>query len=311
MIKGIDIGYTYTKDESRNMFKTAYTQTKQIVTNMSKITCNEGVFWVGDGMGTVELDKSQTLLNKLCLLRSLAESQDNEFYIVTGLPISQYFAQKDKLKKFLMQNNKCDIILNDTIEKTIKINDMLIYPQGAGALFSENIKSDVLIVDIGGRTIDIALMEMQGNKHKLQANNTWFQGMLVLYSKIIDEVNKKFDLTLESRYAENILTKGLFIHGKKQDISFLQEVLQEHFEEIFQELRLRYPTKTTPIYLCGGGGHLLYNAFKRRFPDVCMFKAGQFANALGFYNVGVNAFGRFDNKNINRSDLLWQIPNTL
>lgn len=50
-------------------------------------------------------------------------------FIVTGLPINQYKEQKDKLKNFfLLQNNK-----------EVSINDILVYPQRVGALYSQNI----------------------------------------------------------------------------------------------------------------------------------------------------------------------------
>lgn len=50
MIKAIDIGYTFTKDENKNMFKSAFTT-----------------------------DKCETKINRLCLLADLALSPDNEF----------------------------------------------------------------------------------------------------------------------------------------------------------------------------------------------------------------------------------------
>lgn len=61
-------------------------------------------------------------------------------FIVTGLPINQYKEQKDKLKNFfLLQNNK-GVSINDKTEKIIRINDVLVYPQGVGAFIVKTFK---------------------------------------------------------------------------------------------------------------------------------------------------------------------------
>ena len=83
------------------------------------------------------------------------------------------------------------------------------------------------------RTVDIALIEMINNKPTLIKSDTWYKGMLVLYSTIIESINKKFQLTLETRYAEQILLNGLYLYGQKQDISFLQPIIQEYLDDIF------------------------------------------------------------------------------
>ncbi|MEG0898416.1 MAG: ParM/StbA family protein [Oscillospiraceae bacterium] len=311
MIKGIDIGYTYTKDETKNRFKTAFTMDDSIVSGAIRLRVNNETYYVGDGKGTVELDKAETDINRICLLADLALCNANDFYIVSGLPVGQFKQQEDKLKNFILKQSKSYISINDQPIRQITINDVKIFPQGVGALYSQDIKGNVLIVDIGGRTIDVALIEMQYGKPKLQKNNTWFHGMLVLYSKIVDAVNRKFETTLEPRYAEDILTKGLEIYSQKQNLDFLKPIIQDHFEEIFTELRLNYPTKTTPIYLCGGGAQLLFGAFQKRFPDVSIFKEGQFANAIGFYEIGKHHFDKYDNKPENRRSTVWQIPQNI
>lgn len=53
MVKGIDIGYTYTKDETKNRFKTAFTTDDYIVSRAIKLRVNNEIYYVGDGKGTV------------------------------------------------------------------------------------------------------------------------------------------------------------------------------------------------------------------------------------------------------------------
>lgn len=294
MICGYDLGYTYSKDDRQNIFKSSYSNVENLGSDAVKIDCKDGMFYVGDGTGTVEFDKCNTLINKLCLLRLLSYSINKDHFIVTGLPISQYNSQRDKLKEFILSMNGEYYCIDDEFENQVRIKDVLVYPQGASALFSQNINEDVIIVDIGGRTIDVALLEIVNGRHKLQRYQTWYQGMLVLYSKIIDAVNEKFQLTLESRYAENILRNGLKIFGIEQDLGFLTGILKNHFDPIFDELKINYPVSTVSIYLCGGGANILYNSFYKRFPNTRLINNSQFANAIGFYNIGQQAFGAYD-----------------
>jgi len=63
-------------------------------------------------------------------------------------------------------------------------------------------------------------------------------------------------------------------------------MLQDYIDELSEEIKLKYPYKTVPIYLTGGGAELLYNAFCKRFESVHKISNPQFANAIGYYNMG-------------------------
>lgn len=308
MVKGIDIGYTYTKDENKNIFRSAYTMDEQFLGSPIKLELDNEIYYIGIGKGTVELNKCSSKVNQLCLLADLAMSPDSEFFIVSGLPISQYKRQEVELKNFILNQNGIRVRLNDTTEKIILIKDVKIFPQGLGALYTKQIKESMIIVDIGGRTVDVAFVDIVDGRPAIRKSNTWFLGMLQLYTKIIDSVNNKFELELEPQEAQKIIQNGLKIYGKDQDVRFLIPILRNHFEEIFYNLRLNYPVETTSIYLCGGGSKLLFDSFKNRFPNVELCEDEQFANAKGFYTVGLNAFGKYvNNKNLNeRKTMVWQ-----
>lgn len=293
MIKGIDIGYSYTKDESENLFKSAYTTQNQVLNGGNQLEINGTTYYVGIGNGTVDLDKTETMLNKLCLLNCLAMSNSNEYFVVTGLPINQYATQKDKLRDYLLKERRYYLKLNG-IQKSFTINDVIVFPQATASIFTLGIQDDAIIVDIGSRTVDIAYMVWCGNRFKMEKFSTLHKGMFVLHSSLIQDVNKKFDLDLDTSQAERILKKGLTIYGETQDVSFLQTTLQNHFEPIFKELRLNYPIATTNIYLVGGGATMFCNAFKKRFQNVKLVKDGQFSNAKGFYQVGVANFQKYE-----------------
>ena len=236
MIKGLDNGYLYTKDNEKNIFPSAFSTEDKVVSNAIPIIIDGKQYYTGIGKSTVELDKTNLEITKVCTLTNLAMSNDKEFYLVVGLPVGQYKDQKDRFKEIVLSYNRC-IIEYQNRTTQFNINDIIVFPQGVASLYSmDNLSTNALIFDISGRTVDIALIEMVNNKPILIKSDTWYKGMLVLYSTIIEAINKKFQLTLEARYAEQILFNGLYLYGQKQDISFLQPIIQEYLDEIFTTL---------------------------------------------------------------------------
>lgn len=293
MIKGLDVGYSYTKDNEKRIFKSAMSQMDKAVSGAIKITIDGNTYFVGTGRGTVDIDKADSELTKVCLLANLALTPASDFYIVTGLPIAQYREQKDKLKHALLKYRRSTVIING-VQKDIVINDVTVFPQSAGALYSQDILDDALIVDIGGRTVDVALLEVENGKLSLQKCDTWYKGMLTLYGSVVDEVNRRYGLTLEPHRAEKILTKGLSVLGKPQDLDFLRPLISEHLDPMIDEISLNYPAFTTHMYLCGGGAALMSGIFKKHFPNLEVMADCQFANAIGFYKIGQQLYGKYE-----------------
>lgn len=293
MVKGIDTGNAYTKDESGHIFRSAMSRTDDLLSKSIKLRANGDVYYMGRGSLTIDEDKSDSEINRLCVLTCLAMSPGSDFEIVAGLPIGLYKEQRQRLSRSIKSCDGSAVSLNDGPSKIVYINAIDVYPQGAGALYSQNITGDALIVDVGGYTIDTALIEITDAHPELIQQNTFFNGVLPLQSKIIEAVTEKYGVSLELRHAEKILkTKELKINGEIKNISFVQGILQDHFDEFFSTLKLNYKTATTQIYLCGGGAALLYAAFKKRFPHVVMMENPQFANANGLYQIGLRKFGR-------------------
>lgn len=56
--------------------------------------------------------------------------------------------------------------------------------------------------------------------------------------------------------------------------------------EICDEVTVKYPYKSTKMYLCGGGSSIIFNPLKKFLGDLEVLENAQFANAVGFYKVG-------------------------
>lgn len=283
-IVGLDLGYTYTKTSNMDIFPSLCTKTEPLLGGQP-VTFDGETYYVGDGTGTVDLNKIDAEVTKACLFYALSLMSDKDINLVTGLPISQYRTQEQEFKDMILSNRFKSVSANGKT-KMVYINDVIVFPQGAGALYSQDINSDAIVIDVGGRTVDIAYFELNKEKRKLEKSGTLYSGMLSLYTEIIAQVNTKYELSLPPKYAEHVLLNGLTIEGEEQDISFLAPTIAEHVDKICEEVRVNYPHKTTDIYLCGGGGEILYRAFDRRFKGIKLMENSQFANAIGFRKVG-------------------------
>jgi plasmid segregation protein ParM len=266
------------------MFKSAVSQEEAAVTGAIKSEINGKVYYVGTGIGTVDVNKANSELTRVLLLTDLALNGTQSYKIVTGLPIAQYKSQREQLKRSIMGWN------HSTVNgKQILIDDVTVFPQAAGALYSQNIQDDCIIVDIGGRTVDIGLFEYANGKFTLAKSNSLYRGMKNLYSDIVKSVNERFELSLESNQGEKILRKGLLIDGEKQNISFLQPVINSYVEPVKQELLLNYPVRSTNVLLCGGGASTFKDPLG--IPSAVVLENSQFSNAVGFHKVGLAIYG--------------------
>lgn len=301
-LKASDIGYLYVKsyslsDEEPMIFKSSYTTGEAVYDGTAHITIDGVSYYVGVQNGiTVSMpDKTDNLMNKILYLTDLALTGSDDYFIVTGLPISQYQTQKEKLINAIMGYNKSEVVYHDVPMK-INIQDVTVYPQGASALYAMNkTNGDFIIFDIGGRTICVAYIEMINGLPKILQKDTWFKGISTLHSRIIEAVNNRYSQTFEPSYAEKIIKKGfLRIDGEEKDISFIKMIYREYMDDIFHEFELNYPyCHATDIYLCGGGAILLENVFKKKFADVTLIDNSQFANALGLFKIGLQKYYKY------------------
>jgi hypothetical protein len=290
VIKGLDHGYLFTKDNERRIFKSAFSYTDNSLSDKSKIIIDGITYYFGYGNTTADVDKTDNLLNKVCTLANLAQSKYDECCLVVGLPIIQYKEKKDKLVESIMKYNESEVIyMNHSFKPNIK--DVTVFMQGIpyGIGLSDG---EYIGIDIGSYTINVSSIEIINGIPHIIKFDTWFDGILTLYRDIITEVNRRFDLTLELQYAEKILSKGLMINGQKEDISFLKLIIQGYLDNIFSKLKPNYPNyATTLMLLSGGGSILLNNIISKFYTNIMLLPDSQFVNATSYYNFGLQKYG--------------------
>lgn len=294
IVKGLDNGYLYTKDNEKRIFRSCFSRSSISMGSSSFISINGIDYTVGTGDKSVDFDKTNSEMNNVGTMTNLAMTGSGEYNLVVGLPISQFKSQREKFKKTILSYNSNYVVYRGQ-EMKIKINDVLVFPQGVGALMNLNdFKNEGIVFDFGGLTIDIAHIEVVCGNPVLIKHDTWTEGIQKIYAKVIDAVNSKFNLALPVEYAEKILTNDLIIDGVVHSKDFLMPILEQYLEPILTEFQLNYPCKTTRIYLCGGSAIIFKDIFMKRFPNTVLMENSQFANAIGYYKVGCQKFGKSD-----------------
>jgi hypothetical protein len=297
MIIGVDQGYVNTKDSEGNIFPSRISTEGYMIGESTQVKIDGKTYLVGEGNIEVELNKVNKELTRVCILTALAQSSDQvEYQVVGGLPIGLYKTQKEQLKEMLLSNRRVEMEYNRQ-RRVISITRAEVFPQAAGIFYTLDRReyeeyNSVVITDIGGRSIDFALFERINGKWKLTRYSTIMEGTLTLYSKVINLVNPRFELSLKVEDGETVLRKGLHIYGEKQDLSFLKQLIADHVEAIYRELFLSYPIQTSKHVLGGGGAHLFKDIVSRKIPGTIIAPNSQFANAIGFKRVGEALWGK-------------------
>ncbi|WFD12024.1 ParM/StbA family protein [Tepidibacter hydrothermalis] len=291
MLIGIDHGYTYTKSSKGIIFPSRVRTGEDLDINETITVEINGVSYVvgeQESNYSIDTNKVNDEKTKICILTSIALSSKQKFGevdIITGLPPGHYKNQKKSLKQMLLDESIFKMKVNGE-NKIIKINKADVFLQGAGPIFMSPNKyknSKVLVIDIGGLTVDVCYFE----KMKLIKYRTYEKGMLKLYSKMVSDVNSKFDLNHSVLDGERILKEGVKIYGQQQNADFLNEVTSAHIDSFITDIKLDFPIKTMDhVLLIGGGGKGLYQNIKDYIPNIELLPDSQYINALAYEQIG-------------------------
>ncbi len=282
--RGIDVGNYSLKEFPNTNIKSLVTTEENILGSKICLEYDDKTYYIGEGNFETELNKSSKDNFLPLLLTGIAlngNKDDVLQQIVCGLPINQYKANREALENIVLNTRVREIKFNDEPRKII-ITDFKVYPEGVGAYYSLNTNDDVIIVDIGGRTTDVAYIVDK----KLKASSTIATGTINIYKDIADKLNALYSLDLDILDAERILNRGYFeIDGTRTDLSFITKILKKNFTKVNDDLIMKYPIRTEKIIIVGGGYKLFEKAFKNRYKNCYVADNPIFANAIGFRKV--------------------------
>lgn len=272
MILGIDIGNRWTKVSNGISFVSKVSSTSGLLKSYP-VTINNRTKFLEEGQFDTEIRKAYKE-NYLYLLKAAVQKStlDKNIKAIVGLPLTQYKEDKQYLINRILQSG----ILQDV--------DVL--PEGIMTVPGDY---EGIVIDIGGGTTDICLLQYEGNRRKALLPYSIPRGINSLESDFVNGLNSKFGLDLLPLDADRIIKNGLYIYGEQQ--YFTLDVYKEFIENLISRIRIDYSLKTNKVILVGGGASRLYNSFKKRVPQAEIINNSFFANAVAFEDYGRSIWG--------------------
>ncbi len=283
MILGIDVGNYSLKSNTGINIKALVSKEENILGSGIVLVIDNNKYIIGEGNFETELNKSSKDNFLPLLYTGIALSSEDDFNsVVCGLPINQYKDNYKYLEELINKNKIKNIKINGR-ERALVIDNFKVYPEGIGAYYNLNLNEDAILIDIGGRTTDIAYIA--DNKH--QKSSTVAVGTLNIYKSIADTINSKYSLDLSLKDIDRIIDRGtLAIDGEKVNLNFITSILKTNFMRIKEDLDFKFNVRTEKIILVGGGSKLFGKAFINRYSNCTIADDPIYANAKGFKKVG-------------------------
>ncbi|MGG7142499.1 ParM/StbA family protein [Clostridium nigeriense] len=283
MILGIDVGNYSLKSNSGLNVKALVSKEENILGSGIVLEMDSSKFIIGEGNFETELNKSSKDNFLPLLYTGIALSSEEDFNsVVCGLPVNQYKDNHKSLEELINKNKIKNIRINGR-KRTLVIDNFKVYPEGIGAYYNLNLSEDVILIDIGGRTTDIAYIA--DKKH--QKSSTVAVGTLNIYKSIADTINSKYSLDLSLKDIDRVIDRGtLKVDAETVNLSFITNILKTNFMKIKEDLDFKFPARTEKIVLVGGGAKLFIKAFMNRYSNCTIADDPIYSNAKGFKKVG-------------------------
>jgi len=217
--------------------------------------------------------------------------------LLVGLPPAHYGQLHRRFEDYFFRKREIvDFEFNDRIY-SIRINRVVSYTQALAAAITRygDLKNHAVsyIIDIGGFTVDV--LKLRHGKPDLEVVESFEQGVITLYNKIISQCNSQFDMLIEDSDIDEVI-KGepTILSGEVQML--IRGNAQQFLAEFYNFLRERgIDVKSSKCVFAGGGSLLLRNMIERGgkvgFP---IFIDNIHANAIGYellYRSEVSARG--------------------
>lgn len=141
-----------------------------------------------------------------------------------------------------------------------------VFPQAmaiiAGHLDIVQAHSHVLVVDIGGFTVDI--LQVINGQLDLSVCDSLEYGTIKFYNKVASEVNARFDLVIDETYIDNVFLDPQHCSLKENIRNHILRMAQEYVNNFFNHLREQGIILKSNFVIFAGGGSVLFKDFIRQ-----------------------------------------------
>lgn len=284
-------------------------------------------------MDTRMIDYPVSDLNRTLVNHALAEVGlgGQTVFLVTGLPVDQYY--KDSKPNVALIQRKMDSLAKPVRRIGVgapmaKIGGQKVLSEGIAAFYDAMMSHDgtynasiqqiisrrpVAVVDMGGKTLDIAVVIENVRGVYGERSGTADIGVLSLITKIASRIKSKFEISndVPSTYVEEACrTKMYEFFGEMHDVS---EIIETACREYLSEVKNFFVAKVgdgsdlgAAIFV-GGGAALIRSALgDEAFADVFRGKClvsdqAEYANARGMWKY-VNFIMREEDRSVDVPD---------
>ena len=288
---GIDIGNYQIKTSENIIFDSKVTTEKFFGTDADKLTLSNKTYYLGEGNLEIEARKFDKENFLPLLLGAICKSTDADTIdLALGLPIIQFKDKETRTELInMLQGNSYKVVYNN-IPSTKFIRSVQVFPEGiSGYLYLKNQGllnavgyRDAILIDVGGKTTDIALIK--NNKATLPTSVN--VGTIDIYYSIAKALRERYyDAKIDVEKIQDYLDKGFYYKGEKQDITFAINTTKVLFKQIYDELKINYSIETEAVVVIGGGAKILGSAFKKNIPGIIIMEnidRDVFSNAKGY-----------------------------
>ncbi|HSQ88707.1 ParM/StbA family protein [Romboutsia sp.] len=290
---GIDIGNFAVKTSEGVIFESKITDKFAHGSTADTIKLGNITYCIGEGDEEIGYKKFEKENFIPLLIGAICKSTDEEVVdLALGLPVKQFANHKNDVINMLQGKIFKVRYKNEVNEREIFIKSVQVFPEGVtGYLhFSKDVydkvgSRDVVIIDVGGKTTDIALIK----SNKAEKPYSIDIGTIDIYDTIAKsiETDKRFEseVKVPRDKVQDYIDKGFYFKGEKQDIRPNIAASMDLFKKIYNELKLNYPIATEAVIVMGGGAKLLGAAFKNNVPGIIVMDNIDnyvFANANGY-----------------------------
>lgn len=180
--------------------------------------------------------------------------------IAAGLPQKWYDAQKNDFKNFLYQKKNVAFEFEGK-SYFIMIDGVSVYPQGYSAVFGapelkKYLKNECAVVDIGGETIDIVMIE--NGRIVQSASKIDTHATIWLENHIQEKIESSLFEPVPISCIHNCMKMSKEESGKNKYEKLILEELKKYPHLIFTKLKeFRINYELTPIIFVGGGSGIM------------------------------------------------------
>lgn len=289
LLCGIDHGFS-TMKTAHSVFENGM---KELGGEASLLTntmiLNGRCFKVGEGRLPLKNTKVEDGDYFLLTLAAIAREMDyyglseTEVYIAAGLPFTRFGQEKAEFKEYLHLGDR-EFQYNGK-EYHIKCRDVFLYPQCYAAIADRlgKLPAELLIVDIGSKTVDI----VHTRKHiPVESDCITIPSALIrCMSDINNVVYQKTNRTLTEEQIQQVMMYGNAPYSDKM-VQIVKEKLAVFAKGIEATLKEHgFDSEIIPVVYVGGGADVM-----KRFGSVTgrhiMHIEDVKANALGYEYLG-------------------------